>query len=189
MVKRPAPKVNINLSSRGKATVGKVVYGWTVDAGRAIIVGIELIALVALGYRFIVDRQIVDLHDKIKTQEAYIAAQAADEKTYRSIQDRLKDIKTINQETAAKAALTNVLLGAIEKGTFFSTNLTINDRTILIDGSTFSIHTLTSFLDGLKNDPSVASITIDEINTADEGVRFKCRIEIKGTETGPNIQI
>ncbi len=189
MAKRPAPKININLSSHGKATVGKVIYSWTVDAGRAIIVGIELIALLALGYRFVIDRQIVDLHDQIKTQEAYIAAQASDEKTYRGIQNRLKNIKAINQETAAKAALTNELLSAISKGTFFSTNLTINDRTILVDGSTFSIYTLTSFLDGLKNYPSVASITIDEINTADEGVRFKCRIEIKNTDASTTIQI
>jgi hypothetical protein len=80
MAKKATPKININLSSAGKATVGKVVYGWTIDAGRAIIVGIELIALAALGYRFVIDRQIVDLHDQIKTQEVYIAAQSSDEK-------------------------------------------------------------------------------------------------------------
>ena len=100
MAKKISSKLNINLSSRGKATVGKVMYGWTIDAGRAIIVGIELIALGALGYRFVIDRQIVGLHDQIKTQEVYVAAQAADEKTYRSIQDRLKNIKTTTQETS-----------------------------------------------------------------------------------------
>lgn len=179
MAKKASPKININLSSSGKPTVGKVVYGWTIDAGRAIIVGIELIALTALGYRFVIDRQIVDLHDQIKTQEVYIAAQFNDEKKYRSIQDRLKNIKITNDETAEKVLIMNEILKAISSGTFFSTNLSINDKTILIDGSTFSLFTLTDFLNGLKKFPSVAAISIDEINTADEGVRFKTRIDVK----------
>ena len=185
MAKKSSSKLNINLSSKGKATVGKVVYGWTIDAGRAIIVGIELIALIALGYRFVIDRQIVDIHDKIKTQEAYIAAQAEDEKTYRSIQARLKNIKSTNEETLAKVTIMNEILNAISAGTFFQTNLAINDLSISIDGNTFSIYTLTDFLNSLKSNPSVASISIDEINTAEDGVRFKSHIEIK--DTSPKI--
>jgi hypothetical protein len=73
----------------------------------------------------------------------------------------------------------NEILKAISAGTFFSTNLSINDKTISIDGSTFSLFTLTDFLNNIKKFPSVASITIDEINTADEGVHFKSRIDVK----------
>lgn len=179
MAKKISQRTNINLSSRGKATVSKVVYGWTIDAGRAIIVLIELIALVALGYRFIIDRKIVDLHDQIKIQEAYIAAQAEDEKKYRSIHDRLKNIKSTNTETSAKVELMNEILSAINSGSFFSTNLSINERTIIIEGNTFSIYTLTDFLNQIKKYTSVATISIDEVNTADNGIRFKSRIEIK----------
>jgi hypothetical protein len=182
MAKRTSPRLNINLSSAGKATVGKVVYGWTIDAGRAIIVGIELIALAALGYRFVIDRQIVDLHDQIKVQEAYIAAQAEDEKTFRSIHERLKNIKTINEQTQAKILIMNEILRAFATGTFFGANLSINEQSIILDGSTFSIYTLTDFMNGLKSYPSVSSISIDEINTADEGVRFKARVQIKDTQ-------
>lgn len=185
MAKKAAPKININLSSAGKATVGKVVYGWTIDAGRAIIVGIELIALAALGYRFVIDRQIVDLHDQIKTQEVYIAAQASDEKKFRSIQERLKNIKITNEQTAAKVQIMNEILKVISSGTFFATNLSINNNSILVDGSTFSIYTLTDFLNNLKKFPSVSAISIDEINTADEGVRFKTRIDIKDIAPTP----
>lgn len=179
MAKKTSPKININLSSAGKQTVGKVMYGWTIDAGRAIIVGIELVALGALGYRFVIDRQIVDLHDQIKTQEVYIAAQSADEKAYRSIQERLKDIKTTTSETSEKIQVMNEVLKAISAGTFFSTTLSINDKSILVEGTTFSIVTLTDFLNNLKKFPSVAAISIDEINTADEGVRFKTHVDIK----------
>lgn len=179
MVKHKSPKININLSSAGKATVGKVVYGWTIDAGRAIIVGIELIALAALGYRFVIDRQIVDLHDQIKVQEAYIAAQADDEKKYRSIQERLKNIKIANEQTQAKIQVMNEILSAIATGTFLNANLSINNQSIAVDGSTFSIYTLTNFLEELKSYPSVIAISLDEINTSNDGIRFKTRIQIK----------
>ncbi len=179
MAKKNSPKLNINLSSRGKQTLGKVVYGWTIDAGRAIIVLIELIALVALGYRFIIDRKIVDLHDQIKVQEIYIQAQAADEKTYKSIHDRLKNIKNTNEETATKVQIMNEILNAISSGAFFSANLSINKQSIIVEGGTFSLVTLTGFLENLKNFPSVASISIEEVATSDEGVRFKARIDIK----------
>lgn len=184
MAKNKTHKIKINLGSSGKQTVGKVVYGWTIDAGRAIIVGIELIALLALGYRFIIDRQIVDLHKQIETEEKYIAATALDEKNYQSIHDRLKNIKAIDQETSAKIQIMNRLLEAISNGTFFSTNLNITNRSISMDGNTFSVLTLTEFLESLKGLPSVASISIDEVGTTGEGIRFKTRINIKDLTQG-----
>ena len=178
MSKSARPQININLSSKGQKTVGKVFYKWAIDAGRAIIVIIELIALGALGYRFVIDRKIVDLHDAIKQQEAFVAAQASEEKIYRAVQDRLKNIKLTSEETTNKITIMDEVLKAVSTGTFFSTNLTINQKSIHIDGTTFSIFTLTTFVDSLKKFPKVSSISIDEINTTDDGVRFKVRIEM-----------
>lgn len=183
MAKKNPPKLDINLSSRGKQTLGKVVYGWTIDAGRAIIVLIELIALVALGYRFIIDRKIVDLHDAIAIEEKYIQGRESDEKIYKSIHDRLKNIKSTNQETAMKVQIMNEILTAISEGTFFSANLSINNQSIIVDGGTFSLITLTKFFENLKSFPSVAAISIEEVTTSDEGVRFKSRIDIKDIST------
>lgn len=178
MVKNAKSQININLSSKGQKTVGKVFYKWAIDAGRAIIVIVELIALGALGYRFVIDRKIVDLHDQIKQQEAFIAAQQNEEKIYRAIQDRLTNIKLTNEETTTKITIMNEILKAVSNGTFFSTNLTINQKSIQIDGTTFSIVTLTTFVDSLKKFPKVASISIDEINSADDGVKFRVHIEM-----------
>lgn len=179
MAKKGEFRSNINLSSAGKQTVGKVVYGWTIDAGRAIIVGIELIALIALGYRFVIDRQIVDLHDEIKKQEAYIASRASDEKKYRSVQDRLQSIKITSENSKVKIDVINEILKVISEGTFFSTNLSVNDNLIGIDGITFSEYTLVDALSGLKKIPSVSSISIDEINTGQEGLQFKVSVRVK----------
>lgn len=178
-IKPEKPKISINLSSRGKTTVSEVFYKWAVDAGRGIIVGIELIALLALGYRFVIDRRIVDLHDEISQQEAFISAQTRDEQKYRGIQDRLKNIKLTNENTTTKVRVMNEVLDTISAGTFFNTNLTINQQSIAIEGSTFSIYTLTGFVDVVKKLPQVVAISIDEINTTDDGVKFKVRINVE----------
>lgn len=181
MDKKNSSKLNINLSTSGKATVGRVVYGWTIDAGRAIIVLIELVALAALGYRFVIDRQIVDLKDQIEVQEAYIAAQADEEKEFRSIQERLQGIKLVNEETQSKIQVMNEILDAISSGTFFTTSLSINEQSIALNGNTFSLYTLTDFLEGLKSFPSVVAISIDEISTSNDGIKFSTRVQVKDT--------
>lgn len=186
--KKDSYKIRINLSSYGKETVGGVFYKWALNAGRGIIIGIELIALVALGYRFFIDRQIVDQHDKIKTQEILVSRQQKEEKLYRGIQERLKNIKTTNEETSAKVTIMNDILNTIAAGTFYSTNLTINQRNVSLDGSTFSIFTLNGFIEELKKRPSVSAISLDEITTADDGIKFKLKIEVKEQKNVPTVK-
>lgn len=179
MANKPTPKITINLSSQGKTTVGKIFYGWTVNAGRSIIVGIELIALGALAYRFVIDRKIVDLHDHIKLEESYVAARSSDEIVFRSIQQRLDSIKKTNIETQSKIQVMDNILTAISNGTLYATNLSISQQSIAIDGSAYSIYTLNSFLNSIKSLPSVTSISIDELDTTTNGIKFKVRIETK----------
>lgn len=174
-----SPKITINLSSQGKDTLENVFYKWAVDAGRGIIIGIELIALAALGYRFVVDKQIVDLHDEIDIQEGFVQRHAEKENLYRSIQDRLENIKETDAETSGKVEVMQAIIEAISENTFSSTSLTVNDTIINLNGNTFSIFTLNSFIEEVKLYPSIASISIDEINTSDQGIKFKVRIDMK----------
>lgn len=179
MAKESSPKININLSSKNKKTVGKVFYQWSINAGRAIIVLIELVALGALGYRFYIDRQIVDLHDQIKLEENKIIAQASNEKLYRDIQERLNQITKIDKDTKLKMSILDVVNKTITEGTLFDTKFTINDKTASIDGTTFSITTLTNFIQTLKNTPTVTEISVSEINTSAAGVDFKLNFKIE----------
>ena len=176
---KKSPKITINLSSEGKATLENVFYKWAVDAGRGIIIGIELIALGALGYRFVVDKQIVDLHDEIRIQESYVQRGAEKENLYRSIQERLENIKETDFETSGKIEVMQTIVDAISNNTFSSTNLTVNDTIINLSGNTFSIFTLNSFIEAIKQYPSIAFISLDEINTSDQGIKFKLRIDMK----------
>lgn len=174
-----SPKITINLSTRGRPKVSDVVYKWMIDVGRGVIVLIELVALGALVYRFIIDRQIVDLKDEIRQQEAFVERQTKDEALYRGIQTRLANIKQTTQDTSSKIAVMKVILGDIKNGTFSSTNLVVGHSSIDLTGNTFSIYTLNDFVETIKSYPDVLSINIDEINTGDQGLKFKLSIRMK----------
>src|SRR3989344_9329514 len=65
---------------------------WTLSAGRLIIILTEILALSAFLYRFSLDRNLIDLNDKIKNEEIILNYLKKNEENFRSIQDRLSTI-------------------------------------------------------------------------------------------------
>jgi len=171
-------KISINLSSKKKFSVGSVFYKWAFEAGRAIIILIELVALGALGYRFMIDGQVVDLHDEIKKQLSLVQFQSEDEKNYRGIQDRLTNIKLISEETEGKIQVMNDIIASINKGEFTETDLAVNQNSISLSANTISVFVVENLVNRLQEYPQVTSIVIDEINTSSSGIKFRLRITL-----------
>lgn len=174
-----AHRININLNRKSKEKLDNVFYKWAINVGRILILVTELIALLALFYRFVIDRQIIDLHDLIKKEESFVSAQAAQEKEFREIQDKLAIIKAVKLQTDLKIKVMNDILQAVNDNTFSSSNLTIDKNTISVDGITDSIFLLESFVEKMKQYPEVNSISIDQINSTPQGVLFKLDIQLR----------
>lgn len=73
----------------------------------------------------------------------------------------------------------NDILKSISQGNFSSTNLTVNQNNININGIAFSIFPINNFIQVLKENPNVTSISLDEITGVSQGVQFKLNIELK----------
>lgn len=174
-----SPHVKINLIGKAHISVADNFLKWAVNVGRIVIIVTELVALTALLYRFTVDRKIIDLHDQIRKAQIFVKAQSAKENDYRSIQERLFNIKETEEDTEAKIEIMNEILSSIARGNFSSTNLTIAQHTISINGIAFSIFPINNFLEKLKENPNVISIALDEVSGTAGGVRFKIIIELK----------
>lgn len=172
--------VKINLIGKPKESLVAPFLHWAVTAGRVIIVLTELIALAALIYRFTLDRQIIDLHDQIDRANLFVKAQAKKEADYRNIQDRLKNISTIGTETNKKINIMNQILDSISSGNFSATNLTISERAININGLAFSIFPINSFIETMKENPLVTSISLDEVSSTAQGIQFRMSLELAG---------
>ena len=183
MADKQTHKITINLAKNARVELENVFIKWVINVGRMVILITELIALGALFYRFVIDRQIIDLHDLIKKEQLFVNAQAVQEKEYRSIQQRLDIIKVAKEETDLKLAIMNDILKASENGVFSASNLSINKNMISVHGNTASVFTINNFIETLKKYPEVNSIGIGEINSTSKGIIFKLNIELKESKT------
>lgn len=172
-------KIKINLSGKPKESISGIFLKWAINTGRIIIVVTELAALGALLYRFNIDRKIIDLHDQIKREELFVKSQEAKEKDYRSIQERLSNIKDSDKETTEKVKIMNQILSSVSVGDFASNNISLNESVISLSGTAFSVYPINSFIEELKINPNIASISLDEISSGDKGISFRINIELK----------
>ena len=54
---------------KGKSSLGDNVITWALGFGRFLIIAVEIVAFSAFIYRFVLDRELVDLNDKIREHE------------------------------------------------------------------------------------------------------------------------
>lgn len=174
-------KLTINLRVKKGRQVSSVFFKWAINSGRVIVVVVELLALGALGYRFIIDQQIVDLHDQITRELLFVNAQAKKEELYLSVQKRLENIETVSAETNGKVAFLKEVLANINTQSFSSTTLNVNNNTITIDGQALSVFNVGNLVEKLKKNIDTASISVDELSSSNQGIRFKLTAKLEET--------
>ncbi len=170
--------ISINLSGRPKESTGSLFYKWAINIGRIVIVLTELVALSALFYRFVIDRQIADINDQIATQVLLIRSNEEKENQFRAVQDKLSMIQTIKLDTDAKIDVMNKVLDTTNRGIFSANNLNVNKNIISLNGVASSIFSIHNFVEDLKANDYVTSISIDEITSTDAGILFKLNITL-----------
>lgn len=74
--------------------VGRIVT-WAVTYGRYIMIGTEIIVLMAFISRFSLDRKLTDLNDEVSQKQAIIDANRDFETEFRTLQDALTTLQTI----------------------------------------------------------------------------------------------
>lgn len=173
------PSLSINLGKKRGETLSSVFLKWIINSGRIIIVVVELLALGALGFRFYIDRQIVDLHDKILQEQLFVKSQTPKETLYRNLQQRLAAIATLSKETQGKIDFLKDLILDLNNSEFSSTNLNVVGNIIAIEGQTSSIFVLNSLIGKIRKNPDVLSISLDDLTSLDQGIRFKITTELK----------
>jgi hypothetical protein len=137
-------------------------FNWALTIGRLLIILTEMVALGTFIYRFSLDMQIVDLHDKIKA-ESFIVANFHDAETnFRDIQDRLVTIKRYS----SVGGIATGILGDILKmgqGNVTFKDISITTQNVKIEAAAPTSATLATFVDTLKSHPNIASVSIDKV--------------------------
>lgn len=153
---------SINLLKKEKANFVDIALKWALSLGRFLVVITEFIALSAFAYRFGLDRQLIDLHDTIKQKQTIVQLLKNNEDQYRNLQERLAASKQLTNEQKISLNLYQDIIN------LSSQNVTINGfilsgEVTKIDASVGSLQALTTFVNGLKTHPHIASISLDKI--------------------------
>lgn len=153
--------LDINLVKKRLSFTDKFL-SWALSAGRVIIILTEIVALSAFLYRFVLDRQLIDLHTKIKQEQAIIAFSKASENKYRNLQDRLSSASRFSKLGQDEVKVLKDILALSPADTTFS-NLTTSDTNVKISASFSQISSLGAFVESLKTYPIISGVSVDKI--------------------------
>lgn len=154
------------LRHQEKSAVDKFL-DWAFTVGRAIVIITESIALSAFAYRFILDRQIIDLKDKIKQEQAIVKLSQPNEFKFRNLQSRLDTVKALDENATSKTVLLAKIVQQAQGKITFRT-LSITEKTVSMTGVVPSARAVSAFAQELRGIQGITKVTIGEIsnNTA-----------------------
>jgi len=135
---------------------------WALTIGRLVVIATELIALICFVYRFSLDSQLIDLHSKIKQEQAVINFLKKDEETYRNLQDRLSVAGTFSTLATERIKIFNDVLELTPQGISF-TDFSLNNSRLRMIANVASVASLSSFVESLKGYAKIDSVSIDKI--------------------------
>lgn len=153
---------SINLfKGRNRSFIDRFIK-WALSIGRLIIITTELIALSAFLYRFSLDRNLIDLQDRIKSQQKIVEFLKPNELRYRNLQDRL----TLSNKLITSASNTfntvKVFIDSIPSDMVFNT-VSYTNKVLSMSGNVQSITSLKAFIATLRQDPQVKFTRLDHL--------------------------
>lgn len=153
---------SINLLRKKELSPIDEFIKWALTIGRLIVILTEIIALSAFLYRFSLDRQLIDLHGKIKQEERVVAMLKDNENEYRALQEKLLNISKF--EAKGEDTITSL----VDVFSFASSDMTINSFTLggnsaKIEATMYSVSALSNFINALKEYPRADSVSLDRI--------------------------
>lgn len=162
-----------------KGQTGKFL-SWVLTYGRYIIIGTELVVLLAFFSRFKIDRDLTDLHDAISQKEAVVIASQDFEKQIRSLQTKLNLIKDLlSFRSAPKNLLDN--LSELTPTDVFLSDLVFEQKRLTLSATALNNESLNTFLNNLSFSDSFEEVSLDAIgkNQNGAGVEFRISAKIK----------
>jgi len=164
--------------AKGKSTLTDDLVRWALGFGRVLIIIVEIVAFSAFIYRFVLDRQLVDLNDKIKGEQAIVASLKDREAEYRNLQERIAKVKNITTTGNSKLKLVNDIIAFTPEQITYG-NILAEDNKLQLTINVSSVPELTTYINYLQKYDQIESVTITGIDNS-SGVSFvKVDLEAK----------
>ena len=170
IVTMPKNKSAINLLPQEEFDVSMLgrALKWAMGAFRIIVIVTEMIVMAAFLSRFWLDAQNSDLTNSIKIKSAQIAAQAAVEKEFRSVQSKLAIIKQIGGGTPSSQRI-EAIASKLPAGVNL-TALSVLDSSAQIKGVSGTELGIAQLVANLKADTSFKSVDLTQVNSSEDNL-------------------
>lgn len=153
---------SVNLIKNKKKSFFDKFIDWALTVGRVVVIITEIIALAAFLYRFSLDRQLIDLHDKISQQQVIVKSLKTSEEKYRNLQGRLRVAASFIDSGSTTINIFNDIISFAPSDLTFK-SLAMSKDIVKIDANLKSIYSLSEFIKSLKNYPNTNWVSLDRI--------------------------
>lgn len=153
--------VSINLVKKRDTLLDQIVR-WALSVGRLLIIITEIVAFTTFLYRFTLDRTLIDLHAKIKGEQAIIESVKDREGIYRNLQDRLLSASALSEESGKNVKILNDIIEKTPANTTYD-SLSINEGKITLQANFPSISAIGEMKKFLQEYPPVSSVNISTV--------------------------
>lgn len=174
---RMANTTSINLLRSSENHFWETFLKWALTTGRFLIILTETIALSAFVYRFSLDREIIDLGDKIKENQAIVSLYKDQERRYRNLHERLAFAAALSPQTEKKTFLLERFV-SLARGKVVFRHLAFNDRTVAFEAETSSTAALSTFLTSLRSLSEVQSVSVDRVENKPSSGRILIAVTV-----------
>ena len=175
--------LNINLLP-GEDLVKSGPWGkflsWVLTYGRYIVIGTEIIVLLAFFSRFKLDRDLTDLHRASAQKEAIILTSADFETEARSLQDRLKIIGDLLKQRQSPGNLLTALSNLTPADVILS-ELIFDQKNLSLTATAATNDGFNIFLNNLSASSLITNVNLDAIdkNSKGPGIEFHLSAGLK----------
>ncbi len=178
----PADTVIINLlgeSDMDHTPLGRIV-NWAVTYGRYIMIGTEIVVLLAFISRFSLDRKLTDLKEEVAQKQEIIQANLPFEADVRELQDKLAKIKTLKVQPVNALTILTSFQTILPTGMYLK-SLDLEGDRITISAIAGSTGAFAQFIANMQNARTLTNVDIGDI-TRDPllGIQFTFTANIPG---------
>ncbi|MEA2020435.1 MAG: PilN domain-containing protein [Patescibacteria group bacterium] len=134
---------------------------WSTNVGRLVIIATQIAVLAAFFARFLLDRQIINQNEEIKTKKTVILTTQSLENKFKQTQDQLSAIKQIHQNKNYYSAILEELTGKIPPEVSF-TRIATSEETLQIKGTSTTPRNFAHFLTMLATSENLKSLALEQ---------------------------
>lgn len=171
----PAKPIEINLLGQEdlKHTPQGRILNWALTYGRYIMIGTEIVVLLAFISRFSLDRKLTDLKEEISQKQAILEANAPLEREIRLLQDHLTKVKQITTTQPTPVNILILLESLLPPDVFIDT-LDITADKLVVSATAGETNGFSQLLTNLQSSKRFTSVDIGDIKkNPHTGIEFK----------------